>query len=296
VNIQSTPIMRGVQIAVLSLAVLVLAACSTVRLAYNNVDSVIRFMAPDYVEFDDVQFAQFRTRLEALHQWHRSRELPVYVALLQTAGDKVAKGVAAEDVTWAIAAVRSRYRMLAARAAEDAAPLLAQLTDAQIAGIEKNLAEKNAKIFKERLEGDEKRLQKRRADRLLGHFSEMTGKLNSAQEARIERFAEDHGRMTALRFQDRKRWQEEVLVLLRTERKSPQFAKQLATLFALPEEGRSAEYVAASARYESGLAELVVGIDRTLTTEQRLRAVRRMQHYASEFTALSGQKPAARST
>jgi len=296
VNMRSTPMLRGVQIAVLSLALLALVGCSTVRFAYNNVDSVIRFMASGYVEFDDVQFAQFKTRLEALHQWHRTRELPVYVALLQTAGGKVAKGVAAEDVSWAVASLRTRYRLLAARAAEDAAPLLAQLSDAQIDGIEKNFAEKNRKFSKDRLEGDERKLRKKRTDRLLGYFSEMTGKLNNVQEARIERFADDFGRMTALRFQDRKRWQGQVVALLRTERKSPQFAAHLAALFARPEDGRSAEYVAATARYESGLAELVVDIDRTLTAEQRVRAVRRMQHYADEFTALSGSQPVARST
>jgi len=296
VNMRSTPMLRGVQIAVLSLAMLTLASCSTVRFAYNNVDSVIRFMASDYVEFDDVQFAQFKTRLEALHQWHRARELPVYVALLQTAGDKMAKGVAAEDVSWAVTSLRTRYRLLAARAAEDAAPLLAQLSDAQIGEIEKNFAEKNRKFFKDRLEGDERKLRKKRADQLLKYFSEMTGKLSNAQEARIERFADDFGRMTALRFQDRKRWQGQVVALLRTERKSPQFAAHLAALFARPEDGRSAEYVAATARYESGLAELVVDIDRTLTAEQRVRAVRRMQHYADEFTALSGSQPVARST
>lgn len=295
-SIRSTSLLRGVQIVVLSLSLLALAACSTVRFAYNNVDSVIRFMASDYVEFDDAQFEQFKTRLDSLHQWHRSRELPVYVALLQTAGGKVAKGVAPEDVSWAIASLRSRYRLLAARAAEDAAPLLAQLSEAQIAGIEENFAAKNRKFSKERLEGDQKKLRKKRADKLLEYFSEMTGKLSDAQEARIERFADDFGRMTALRFQDRKRWQGQVLVLLRTERKSPQFATHLAALFTRPEEGRSAEYIAATTRYESGLAELVVDIDRTLTAEQRVRAVRRMQHYADEFTALSGAQPVARST
>lgn len=293
---RSTPISRGVLIAVLSLGLLVIAACSTVRFAYNNVDTVIRFMVSDYVEFDAAQYEQFKTRLDALHQWHRVRELPVYVALLQTAGGKVAKGVAAEDVAWAITALRSRYRLLAARAAEDAAPLLAQLSDAQIVELEKNFGDKNRKYSKERLEGDPKKLRQKRADQLLDYFREMTGKLSEDQETRIERFADDYGRMTALRFEDRKRWQGRALILLRTERKSPQFAVHLTALFTRPEEGRSAEYIAASARHESGLAELVVDIDRTLTAEQRVRAVRRMQHYANEFTALSGPQPARSST
>ncbi len=295
-RIRFAPISRGVLIAVLSMGLLAVAACSTVRFAYNNIDAVIRFMASDYVEFDTAQYEQFKTRLDALHQWHRTRELPAYVALLQTAGGKVAKGVAADDVAWAIGALRSRYRLLAARAAEDAAPLLAQLSDAQIVELEKNFAEKNRKFSKERLEGDQKKLRQKRADQLLDYFREMTGKLSDAQEARIERFADDYGRMTALRFEDRKRWQGQALLLLRTERKSPQFAAHLTALFTNPEEGRSAEYIAASARYESGLADLVVDIDRTLTAEQRVRAVRRMQHYTDEFTALSGARPARSST
>ncbi len=295
-RIRFAPISRGVLIAVLSMGLLAVTACSTVRFAYNNIDVVIRFMASDYVEFDTAQYEQFKTRLDALHQWHRTRELPAYVALLQTAGGKVAKGVVADDVAWAIGALRSRYRLLAARAAEDAAPLLAQLSDAQIVELEKNFAEKNRKFSKERLEGDQKKLRQKRADQLLDYFREMTGKLSDAQEARIERFADDYGRMTTLRFEDRKRWQGQTLLLLRTERKLPQFAAHLTALFTNPEQGRSAEYIAASARYESGLADLVVDIDRTLTAEQRVRAVRRMQHYTDEFAALSGARPARSST
>ncbi len=289
-----TPVLRGVLVAVVLFASLVLAACSTVRFAYNNVDALVRFMASDYVEFDTAQYEQFKLRLAGLHEWHRAQELPVYVALLRTAGDKVGRGLTADDVAWAISELRIRYRTLSARAAEDAAPLLAQLSDAQIADLEKNFAELNRKYSRDRLEGDQQKLRRKRAEQLQGYFRDWTGKLSDDQEARIERFADDFGHLTALRFEDRKRWQGQALALLRAERKSPQFAAHLAALFTRPEEGRSAEYIAAQARYESGLAGLVVDIDRTLTQEQRVAAVRRMHHYADEFAALAGQRAVAR--
>src|SRR6266446_5146483 len=121
----------------LAISALVLASCSATRVAYDNADTMLRFMASSYLDLDAGQSDDLTPRIARFHQWHRVNELPVYAALLRSASQRAAAGVTAEDFAWALANVRARYRGLAAKAAEDAAPVLVTLAPAQHVALEK---------------------------------------------------------------------------------------------------------------------------------------------------------------
>jgi len=63
------------------LLVAILSGCSATQFIYNRVDILIRWYLDDYVSLDRDQQARFTTRLDALLEWHRLEELPVYVML-----------------------------------------------------------------------------------------------------------------------------------------------------------------------------------------------------------------------
>lgn len=273
-------------------ALLALVSCGAVRLTYNNADILARFKASDYVDLTATQSEQFKLRFAALHRWHRISELPKYVLLLQDAGDRISRGISADDVNWAIAALCAQYRLVAARAAEEATPVLAGLTPDQLTELEKNFAKSNRKFEKDNLIGDAQRLRRKRAAKIESNIEDWTGPLNGQQQARIDGLIDFYARVLVLRLEDRKHWQQEAMALLRARHTPSQLAPRLAALYSRPEEGRSAEYQAAMGRYEAAIGELVVDIDRMLSPGQRSRAVRRMQAYTEDLMALAGQKTA----
>jgi hypothetical protein len=272
---------------------MLLGACSAVRLTYNNADTLARFRVSDYVDFTPAQAEQFKARFSSLHRWHRTQELPAYTQLLRTVGDRIAKGVSAADVAWTIDNSRSRYRKMTAKAAADAAPLLVTLTPEQLQQMEKRFAENNRRYVKDNLEGDPRRLQYKRAAQLEEYFRDWIGQLDDRQIERLDRFAEGYGRMQAMRLDDRKRTQQEALAIMRSERDAARLGPRLAALFSQPDEGRSAEYRSAAARYEAEIASLIVDMDRLLTPGQRARAQRRAMSYAEDLASLSEGVPAA---
>jgi putative heme iron utilization protein len=71
-----------------------------------------------------------------------------------------------------------------------------------------------------------------------------------------------------------------------------QLTAALTDLIARPEKGRQPAIRQALAHYDDELVALVIAIERTLSAEQRARAVKRMQVYADDFTALSKRKSA----
>ena len=285
-------LLRGALVMVIALA---LGGCTAVRLAYNNADVLVRYMASDYVGLDPSQADEFKVRLARFHGWHRAQELPAYAAFLSEAGRRLEKGVVEEDVAWAAAQLRAHYRRLAVQATRDAALVLVTLSSAQIADMEKNLVEINAKFAREHhLDEQDKRLR-RNAKQMNKQFDDWLGSLTDAQEARIERFVREHDALSVSRFEDRKRRQREGVALIRPERDPALLAPRLAELFVDPDAGRAADVRVALARYEADLTRLIVDIDRSSSTEQRNQAVRRVARYANDFQVLAAQRPVAAS-
>jgi len=276
------------------LAVLALLAlpggCAVVRITYNNADSLVRYLAHDYFDLDERQNERFKNALLRFHDWHRANELPLYAGVLRAAARRGEKGIDREDVAWAAAAIRARYRAFVHKAAGDAAPILVTLTPEQISELENRLARANDKYAREFLSGDEDGRLRAQAKRMLGRVEDWTGSLSEAQEDRIKHFVKAHLRTTRLRFEDRRRWQREVVGLIRRLRMPNELALRISDIFAQPARYRSPEYTHARARWESGLTDLILDIDRTLTGEQRAHFLARLRRFAEDFESLSGRR------
>jgi len=272
---------------------LALAACSATRLAYDHAGTVIRFTASSYLDLDAAQSEDLTPRIVRFHQWHRSNELPVYAALLQSASQRVAKGITTEDVAWGLVNVRLRYRRFAAKAAEDAAPVLATLAPTQLAALERKFAENNEKYTKQFLPSDDKERRGRQLKRMLERFRDFAGELTPDQEFRIGRFALAHERYVALRFEDRQRWQREFVAALKAERKSEELGRHLAEMFEKPELRRSEEFIREDKRWDEDLGQLIVDLDGSLSARQRAHVVRRLSDYAEDFAVLAGRRKEA---
>ena len=266
-----------------------LAACSVTRVGYNYADTVVRYMASNYLDLDAVQSEDLKPRLVRLHQWHRVNELPAYVELLRSASQRAANGITAEDVAWGLGNVRAHYRKFAAKAVEDAAPVLATLGTAQLAALEHKFAENNEKHAKKFLSLDDEKRRRAQTQRMLERFSDFAGDLSSEQEARIERFALAHERHVALRFEDRQRWQRDLVALLRQQRAPQELGRSLADMFDKPELRRSEEFLREDGRWDEDLGRLIVDLDRSLSPKQRARVVRRLSDFAEDFSALAGK-------
>jgi hypothetical protein len=280
-------------ILLLAIGTLALAACSATRVAYDNADTMLRFMASSYFDLDSAQSDDLTPRLARFHQWHRSNELPAYAALLRSASQRAAGGITAEDVAWGLGNVRSRYRRFAAKAAEDGAPVLVTLAPAQLAALEHKFAENNEKYAKQFLSSDHKERRRAQLQRMLERFRDFAGDLTPDQEARIERFALARERHVALRFEDRQRWQRDFVAAIRQERKPEDLGRRLAEMIERPELRRSEEFIREDKRWDEELGQLIVDLDRSLSAKQRAHVVRRLSDYAEDFSVLSGKRKEA---
>lgn len=276
-----------------ALALVALAALggcgSVVRVAYNNGDFALRMVANDYFDLSAEQARLFDARFARLHEWHRREELPRYAAALEDAAGRVARGITAEDVAWAIGTVRARYRALVARAIDEALPLVAGLTPDNLAALERKLESGNRRYAAEYLSADAAANERARADSIAGRFEEWLGRISAEQRRLIAAYVQAQPRHLALRFEDRTARQRELVRTLGARDDPALVRERLRALFLDYESRRADEYARSSAEWQQRLAGLVVGIAASATRDQRDHAAGRLRRYAADFVALAAE-------
>jgi hypothetical protein len=269
-----------------------LAACSTVRLSYDNADWLLARMAGRYVDLSDGQARAFKTGLSQIHAWHRAEELPRYARVFDQAAGRLARGLSRQDVEWAVQAVRGRARVLGEQAAGEIVPVLRTLSDRQVAEMEREFDEDNRRFAQTHLKGDGSRLTARRADWLCEKLEDWLGELSAAQHARVQTLVAAFPEMPRMRLEERKRRQAVFLALVLEHRSSPELDPRLAAFLADPAAGRAESNRLAMARWERQFVDMLVDLDRSLTPGQRQHAVAKLRGYAGDFRALAAQQVA----
>lgn len=263
-----------------------IAACSTVRLSYDNADWLLARMAARYVDLSDGQERAFKTGLSHVHAWHRAEELPRYAQAFDQAAERLARGLSREDVEWAVQAVRGHARVLAERAAGQMAPVLRTLSDRQVAEMEREFAEDNRQFARVHLQSDS---TERRTAWFCERLEDWVGALSAEQRARVRALVADFPEMPRLRLDERKRRQAVFLKLVREHRSGPDLDPLLAAFLGDPAAGRAEPNRQAMARWERQFVDMLVELDRSLTPEQRRQAVARLRAYARDFRTLAAR-------
>jgi len=276
-----------------ALALAVLGGCSLLRVGYGQLDTYAAWVADDYFDLDAQQRQEFDARFDRLHEWHRREQLPDYAAFLADARARVQRGLAREDLLWITDGVRTRYRTLVRRGADDAAALLLTVTPAQLETLQRQWDRDNRRFAREhRLDGSPEAQRAAATERLLNRVRDWAGTLTVEQEERIAVLARELPSNARLRHEDRLRRQREFLQLMAQRGDRAQFAERLRNWLLDWENGRDPEYARQWAEWPRRQADFYVAVDRMLTREQRAHAARRLQQFADDFTRLA-QRPAA---
>ena len=266
-------------------AALLASGCSTVRFAYENADAYLRWKAGTYVAVPGAAAAPLDERIEQLHAWHRRNALPKYAHLTHEASRRFADGVSRADLDWGYDAVRGQARETLRKAAELAAPMLDRLTPAQLAQIERRFAEENRQFRRDVLRGSERERRRKRARFVIDRLEDWVGKLSQAQLERVREYAERMPLIDEFRERERRRLQGEVLAILRARQAQARLPEQIANW----DRGREPAFVTALGAWRDQYFALLVDIDRSLSTEQRGRALAHLRRYAEEFETLTAR-------
>ncbi|VTU16053.1 hypothetical protein RA8CHR_01173 [Variovorax sp. RA8] len=272
------------------LAAATLAACSTLKLAYNNLPELSYWWLDAYLDFDGAQTPRVRDDLAELLAWHRRHELPRLVELLRRA-----QALAPEDVTTKQTCefadqIRERLLAVAVQAEGPGTGLALSLGEAQLQHLERKYARNDAEYRKEWLEGGPARWQEKRYERLLERNEDFYGRLEPAQREMLKQQVAQSAFDPHAFDAERRRRQQEVLGLLRrfqAERTPPAEARAAIHAYVLrvadppPGPWRDRQ----QALQQEGCRNLAALHNRT-SAAQREQAARRVRAYERDLREL----------
>lgn len=271
-----------------------LAACSSLKLAYNNGDTLLYWWLDNYVDFEDDQRPEVKKDIDNLFRWHRKTQLQDYIHVLQKAQRQLQGNPTPADLLADYNDVRARTQALLLKAAPDIADLALSLKPEQLEQMEKKFAKNNAEFRKKNMKGDKDDQNKYRYKKSMEQFELWFGNFSGEQKDIIRQASDARPLDNNIWLDERMRRQRNVLALARkiVEEKPPR-EQAIAQIQALIRDTFSrldnSERKPFFDAYTHSTIELVHTVIRIATPEQKAHAHKRMQGWIQDFSALAAE-------
>ncbi|WP_372758725.1 DUF6279 family lipoprotein [Litorivivens sp.] len=216
----------------LSLIVLLfISGCSATQFFYNRADWFIERAVKDYVDLTPPQTSQLETTVEQWLAWHRLEELPNYVDLLERMQVALGKDFSEEHYDALTRDFETAWYRARDRAIADAAPMLAGLSDTQVAGLLQRLTEKHKEYFDKHVAITDRKRIKQRNERVVDQLERWLGSATPAQKRVVADWAGRAPDSYPIWFRLREHRQQAFAELL-AARQKPAFSQRLQQLLA----------------------------------------------------------------
>lgn len=279
----------------LAVALLAASGCS-VQLAYNNLDRLARWSMSDYIDMTSDQRAYFDAAFEDLWVWHRGEHLPQYAAFLESVAGRFADGTSEAEMQQVVDQVVVWAEEVQARALPASAEMLASLSDTQVVELAATLEERNREIAEPELDVSMARIRQLWVEEFSERFSRFSGNLTSVQQAYLRGQAERYQPERVLWAEYRRRWQADLLALLRFRQDVAGLERGLDDLARHRELYYGPRLAAIDDNNVKLLRESSVWLVNSLTDRQQQRFGDRLGELAEDFRELAaretGESPA----
>lgn len=272
------------------LALLLLQACSTIKLGYQQLPLLSYWWLDRTMSFSGDQTSQAKGAIELVYQWHRSEALPDYAKLLQGTTQLVAGSVQADQLCTVVAEVQDQLDALMRQAVVHASPVAMALGPKQLSHMARQLDRQNEKWEKEWLQGDASARLARRVDKALTRYSSFYGDLSTEQTELIaNQLAQSPWRAEWGR-RDRQRRQQDLLSTLQgieqNNLSATQTEAQLWGVWQRWLEPADAEHRKVAEGLAQRACDNLEQLHNTTTPAQRSRMVKRLQAYERDMLDL----------
>lgn len=159
------------------------AACSSVKFAYNQGDTLLYWFVDAYVDLDSEQAPLVKADIDQLINWHRKTQLRDYSQFLAKAQLKLASNnVTHADLKADYKDIKSRTEVLAYKALPELSDLALSVKPAQIANIEEKFRKNNETYRRKFVSISNEKKQKVRYKKSMEQFELWFGDFSGEQE------------------------------------------------------------------------------------------------------------------
>lgn len=267
---------------VLLLSVVIILSGCTVRVAYNYMDWYLAWKVDDFVELTDEQDILFEKAVEDFKNWHKTRELPKYKALLTKLETAVENKNSAE-----LASIMQSSSQIWKTSAEHVAPnlimLINSLSPEQKQELISNIAKQQQEAHKEWQE-EQNVSEEQQITQSIENMEERLGPLSDEQQ---RRFRDNWLNLTStmqLRIESRITWLDKFKQALLNQEGVDQLA--LFNLFTDISSYRTEEHIAISEANQVKYRTFITQELSNLSDNQQQKVLKTIREYIADVNYL----------
>ena len=275
-------------------AVLVaVAACSSVKFAYNQGDTLLYWWVNAYLDLDSEQSGLVKQDIDQLFQWHRKTQLKDYSQILTNAQRQLATGtVTMGDLKSEYKNIRTRTELLAFKALPELTELALSIKPEQISKMEQKFNKNNETYRKKFGKIDNDKKQKIRYQKSMEQFELWFGNFSNEQEAMLRKASDARPLNNELWLDERVVRQRKIIAVLREiqqkklgkEATSALLSTLLKDIFGRFDAPERKPFFDA---YLDSSMQLVLTAIKISTPAQKAHAQKRMQGWIDDFKLLA---------
>lgn len=285
---------RWLKTSFAAIILLMLSGCST-QFYYNNLDWLFPWYLDDFVSLDDNQDMAIEQAFERVHRWHRTNELPVYVAFLDRTIELVEQpSLDIEQVSAFFVEPRQFWQNLIGKSAPEIAAIAKTLSDQQIEALFEQLEQKNQDYQEDILEFreglDQQALLKKRTKRNNKNTRKWIGKLSKAQQAIVLEATKQATPTAEVFLEYRRLWQSQMKSLMLEQRQSEGFEQAFVDLMFNPYQSEVGQQLNQMRNANAQVfAQMYVALHPTLNNKQTTKILKKLRNFRDDFSELSQQ-------
>jgi hypothetical protein len=281
---------QTIKITAICCLVLLITACSTVRFAYNQGDTLIRWWIDDHIGLTTEQEFLTRELLEQQFWWHRTEQLTDVSNTLEQLRRQLHRPLSTQEVSQFSDDLKKFIYAIAKKTTPDAAKIFVTLQSNQIEKMQKKMQKGNEKFLKQWLPPGVERQNKVRADKVIDRVEWLFGSINKEQEEKIRQHIKNNPLDMNMVYQDRLRRQNDLIKVVRTiqqNKLNQQQAEELLTVYM-----KNFEYGTTKEQQDFGKKRAAIGVQlssfitHTMNDEQRKYASGRVETWALDIQEL----------
>jgi hypothetical protein len=267
-----------------------LAGCSSVRVAYNQSDSLVYWWVDRYVDLTTEQKPLVKSALTDLLRWHRAQQLPEYIQLAQRIRGMAERDIQADEVCALTQDMQTSYLRLLERIEPAATQLVVQLQALQLRSMRQRYDKTNDEWREEWMDGSVEKRRRHRIKQALSRLEEFYGRLDAPQRAVLDQWIAHSSFDPAQSYAGRLRRQADSL---QTFERMAQTGQASATTQALLHGWVERSFFSPDPVYRAYSQTLwqencagFVKLHNSTTPEQRLQLAQTLLRYENDFRAL----------
>lgn len=266
---------------------LILAGCSSTKMAYRYADWGIVWWVDDYIPLTSEQESRLEQDIRDLRQWHCSTELPRYSEWLTRLKNDVRSGdLDRSTVAWHQEQLFSFFPPLMEQAMPAATRLLASLSDDQVQYLASNMKESQEELEEEFLADNPETTRQARAERTMERVERWLGALNERQRETVSAWSEARGQQTEIWLEGRRNWQQALLDALE-QRDSDAFSERVSYLMSNYEKVRGERYQQMMSESRTAMAGLMTELLQQADQRHLEHLLERAENMRGDFDTLA---------